>query len=144
VGVEELVFPVLGLTSRGSLLVKPTVEHLTLNTAAGLKGGYYEGFRLVDSRGKWFRVRSARKLHGVGPFGGYNFFLNRRIRVGLELEDEGRQADVAELKELVLREFREWHGWSSRGDFAALRERVEVATTVTELLNILVKAVTHR
>jgi hypothetical protein len=134
----------LAQTHQGVLIVVPTAEHLTLNTASGLRGGYYRDLRLVDSRGKWFRVRSARKLHGVGPVWGYNLFLNQRIRVALELDDEHRQADVAEVRHIVLKEFSAWHGWKSRGDFQSLRRRVQAARTLPDILAILAEAVTWR
>ena len=135
--VDTLDFPALGQSSRGVLDVLPTAAHLTLNTAIGLKDGFYKDFRIVDSNGRWFRVRSARKVSGVGRFWGYDIFLNQRIRVQLDLEDERKQATVEEVRAMILNEFTSWNGWESREDFPNLRRDVESATTIRELLTCL-------
>ena len=140
-GVDDLQFPVLGTFPNGSLEIASSPSALTLNTSTGLKKGYYDGLRLVDSRARWFRVRGARKLHGVGPFGGYTIFLNQRIRVALDLEDEERVADLDELRGIVLADFDAWHGWRSRGDFDLLLSRVQGATSVVGLISVLANMV---
>ena len=140
--VDELDFPALGTLSSGTLIVLPTAAHLTLNTAVGLREGFYVGFRVVDSNGRWFRVRSATKIGGVGRFWGYNLFLNQRIRVLLDLEEEHKQASTNEVREMVLDEFDTWPGWESRGDYFDLRRDIESAKTIRELLARLSTAVT--
>jgi len=85
VSVDDLAFPALGRLSNGTLDALPTGYHLTLNTANGLRRAFYTWYEIVDARGKWFRVLAARKLRGVGPFGGYSLFFGQRIRVGLEI-----------------------------------------------------------
>jgi hypothetical protein len=91
----------------------------------------------VDSQSKWYRVRSAHKLHGVGRFGGYSIFFNQWIRVGLDLEDEHREASLEDVKGIVLKDFDSWDGWRSRGDFDVLMRRVKGARTIPELLGTL-------
>ena len=137
---NELRFPALGKTSQGMLVTIPTRNHLTTNTAAGLRGGYYRDFRVLDSTGQWFRVTKAKKADGVGPFGGYNLFLNQRIHVALDLAPEEKSSSVDEVRDLVMKEFREWDGWRSRADFADLRRRVQLAPTVGDLLGVLAEA----
>ena len=134
---DDLTYPVLGVPSGGGLHIAATPVYLTTNTARGLKHGYYDNMRIVDSRSRWFRVRSARKAHGVGRFGGYNIFFNQLIRVALEIEDEQREANVDEVRAIVLKDFETWDGWQSRGDFDVLSRRVTTAQTVPELLGIL-------
>jgi len=134
VGVDDLHFPALGRLSNGMLDVLPTADHLTLNTANGLRGGFYTGYELVDSGGRWFRVLSARKVGGVGPFGGFNLLLGQKIRVELEVEDEQRQATIEEVQKLVLSEFATESSWQSRDDFDALEDRIKSSRTVSELL----------
>ena len=136
-GSDDLTYPVLGVFRSGALTIAATSVYLTTYTKRGLKRGHFNGLCLVDSRSKWFRVRSAHKLHGVGRFGGYNVFLNQWIRVELEIEDEHREATIDEVKALVLRDFESWDGWKSRGDFDVLLRRVTDAHSVPELLNVL-------
>src|SRR5262245_21913957 len=132
--VDDLLFPALGRLANGTLDVLPTANHLTLNTANGLRRGFYTGYEIVDSRGRWFRIRSARKLHGVGPFGGYSLFLGQKIRVELDIEDEKRDATLEEVRGLILAEFVAGSSWESRGDFESLRSRLNSAETIAELL----------
>ena len=135
--VDDLVFPVIAIFPNGDFQFAPSAAHLTRNTAVGLKEGYYDGLRIVDSRGKWFKVRTARKLHGIGRFGGYNLFLNQRIRVSLDLEDEHRDASVEDVKGIVLSNFNDWQGWRSRGDLDVLVRRVQEANSLPQLFGVL-------
>jgi hypothetical protein len=141
VDVNDLHFPALGLFATGVLDVLPTANHLTLNTARGLRDGFYSGYELVDSSGKWFRIVSARKLHGVGPFGGYSLFLGQRIRVELELEDEHREATLNEVRNLILSEFATSSSWQSRDDVQSLQAQIDSSRTIAELLQRLAQAV---
>jgi len=134
-------FPVLGIFPNGSLEIAASPANLTLNTSVGLRDGYYKGLRIVDSRGRWSKVRGARKVHGIGRFGGYNLFLNQRIRVSLDIEDENLEAETEDVKRMVLADFSAWHGWSSRGDFDLLVSRVKAAKTVSALIQVLANMV---
>lgn len=138
---DDLTYPILGVFPNGALKIAVTPAYLTTYTARGLRRGYFNELRIVDSRSKWFRVRSARKLHGLGRFGGYDIFLNQWIRVGLDIEDTHREASLDEVKEIVLKDFDSWDGWRSRGDFDVLRRRVTGAHTIPGLLEILAKMV---
>jgi hypothetical protein len=140
VGVDDLAFPVLGRTQRGNVFVWPSAATLTLNTAVGLRNGFYTDLELVDSGGRCFRVASARKLEGVGRFAGYNVFLNQRIRTELQLEDKHRQATVDEVRDMILEYFRRSDGWTSREDFLSVRNEVQSSTTIGELLSRLATA----
>jgi len=141
VGADDLTYPVLGVFRNGSLKIAATPAYLTTYTMRGLRRGHFDNLRIVDSRSNWFRVRSARRLHGVGRFGGYNLFFNQWIRVQLEIEDEHREATVEEVKDLVIKDFDAWDGWKSRGDFDVLVRRVRGARTVPELLSVLARMV---
>jgi hypothetical protein len=57
----------------------------------------------------------------------------------VELEAEGEPAIISleELKTLILKSFRERHGWSTRGDFEELPKRVREAGTIGEIIELL-------
>lgn len=139
--VDDVAFPALGRLANGTLDILPSANHLTLNTANGLRRGFYTGYELVDSQGRWFRILGARKLHGVGPFGGYSLFLGQKIRVELDIEDEGREATLDEVMSLVLSEFVSGSSWESRGDFDSLQGRLKSSKSIAELLGRLARAV---
>ena len=131
---DELRYPALSFLANGALTVVASSEQLTRNTRRGLKKGYYNGLRLVDMSGRWFGIRSARKLHGLS---GYSLLLNQWIRVDLDVEDIHQQANVEEVRQMVLKDFEAWDGWESRGDFDELVRGVREARTIPELLGTL-------
>lgn len=108
-------------------------DDLTITTSYGLKHGKLEGLLLVDHEGTAVRVEGARKLRGVGPFGGYGIFLNQKIKVELVYEGDPFPMPLADFKERLSQSFEEWHGWSAGSDFEDLREAVERATTYEEI-----------
>jgi len=111
-------------------------DALTTTTAAALRGGLFDNLKIVDSSGAEHLVRSARKLHGVGRFWGYNLFLNQRIRVALDVLPTARTYTVDELRKLVMGDFKTWHGWSSRADFKQLESSVLRASSSAEILRL--------
>lgn len=131
---NDLRYPALTFLANGAMNVIASSDQLTLNSRRGLRKGFYSGLRIVDMNGTWFTVRSARKLHGLS---GYTLLLNQWIRVELDLENTHRQADVEEVRQLVLKDFAAWDGWSSREDFDVLVRRVESAPTLPALIQIL-------
>jgi hypothetical protein len=111
-------------------------ESLTTTTAAALRGGLFDMLKIIDSAGREFFVKAARKLHGVGPFWGFSIFLNQRIRVALEIEPSGTTYSAEEVRQIVSRDFKGWHGWASREDFDQLKSSVESATSSAEILRL--------
>lgn len=134
---SEIAFPVL-CRHKGTLFTFGSRESLTKTTSAALRGGLFDGLRMIDSTGKEAIVESARKICGVGLFWGFNVFLNQRIRVALSMRDTGRTFSPDEVRAMVLRDFRTWHGWQSRGDFEVLKKAIERAESTSEILHLLV------
>lgn len=101
VPLQQVPFPVLYVKGdRAGVIQKE--ETLTLCTAKALKDGWYKDLLIIDSRGRAYRVANVKKLHGVGLFGGYNLFFNRRLRVGLDLIQEPRPYTLNEIKEMIV------------------------------------------
>lgn len=131
-----LSFPVLSF-SGPCLYVDSDFEKLTTCMKGALKDGYFEGLVIVDSRGLSLRVKNARKLRCVGPFRGYNIFLNQRIQVDLELDGEPFESTVDELRKRVLHSFSTRSAWKSRDDFHELKLRIKSSQTVEAIINVL-------
>lgn len=136
VTVDAISFPIV-CCSQGLALVMDTIDELTTCNKMALNNGYFDSMSIVDSTSMEYKIRGARKLRGVGPFGGYNLFLNQRIEVALQLDEQSVQLSLEDVKQKVLRSFKQWHGWSSRGDFADLTERVQNAGSYGELIQLL-------
>jgi hypothetical protein len=99
-----------------------------------LKKGHFVGLLIVDSTGKAVRVRNARKLHGIGRFGGYNIFLNQKIRVELELDGALFQMSLHEVKSRLMADFHSDGGhWDSCEDFDDLVSFVRSANAIDEI-----------
>ncbi|MFA5262758.1 MAG: hypothetical protein WC378_02965 [Opitutaceae bacterium] len=135
---EPLNFPVLCI-HKATIFTVRTLDALTSTTAAALRGGLFTKLRVIDSIGVEYVVSSAKKLKGIGPFFGYNLFLNQRIRVALDLEPTGKVFSSDEVRALVLKDFRGWHGWESRDDFDQLKQGVASAASVGEILRLVTR-----
>lgn len=112
-------------------------DNITICTKAALHSDFFKRLLLVDSEGNALKVCNAKKICGVGPFWGYNIFLNQRIKVELITEGEPFFVSVDEVKKYIFKSFQNWHGWASRGDFDELKESVAKAQTITELIQLI-------
>ncbi len=133
--VSDLQFPVVCFW-RHLFRIETTAETFTTTTKAGIKNRMFDNVLVIGSNGQAVRVKSARKLHGVGPFWGYNIFLNQRIKVELTFDGEPFQMSVDDVRKRVLASFKQWHGWQTRDDFAELKAAVEKASTVAEIIRL--------
>jgi hypothetical protein len=130
-------YPVLCF-SQGLVTVEPSEEDLTTCSRIALKHGYYSNMVIVDCTGRRFSVENATKLHGVGPFSGYNIFLNQTIRVALIFAESGiGQVTTDEVRDMVLKRMGPDSGWASREDFAELKMKIRRAATVREIIESL-------
>jgi len=139
-GIEGIVFPILAFYGKEMLIYREPSE-LLQTTRAALKGGLFDGLKICASDGCRFVVTGARKIRGIGAFGGWNVFLNQRIEVELDVQASSPDWDEGEIKKAVARELRSWSGWKSRGDFLELEKGVRDARGVGELISLLARAV---
>ena len=102
--IESFKYPVLTFSGTLAIPVR-SVDRLTRCTKHALNSGHFAGLVIVDSAGKAVRVRNARKLHGIGRFGGYNIFLNQKVRVELELDGAPFQVSLDEVKSRLMADF---------------------------------------
>jgi hypothetical protein len=134
--MEEFEFPVI-LFGKDFVDVSSTQNDLTTTTSTALKKGVFSDLLLVDSRAMAVKITGAKTVGGIGPFGGYNIFGNRKIRIELETRGTPDPIAIDQVKTRVLKDFRKWHGWASRGDFEALSERIRNAQTVREIAELM-------
>lgn len=134
--VTSIKYPTLSF-SKGVVIVQRTAEDLTTCGKGALKNGWFDDLLIVDSAGLGYRVASARKLHGVGPFWGYNIFFNRRIKAEILVSGEAQPVPLEDVRRHVLRSFQQWHGWSTEEGFEELRDRVEAATSIPQIISLI-------
>ena len=130
----NLKFPVLSFSEELVEVVK-TEKELTTCSSAALRR-YFTDLLLIDSNGKAVCVNGAKKLHIVWRFWQSVIFLNPIIKVEL-LAGELFSTSIDDVRKKVLISFKRWHGWSTRGDFKELQERVKTAQSVTEIVQLL-------
>lgn len=130
------LFPVLCF-SQDIVSVSESADQLTTCSKVGLKKGYFRKLIIIDSAGALYKVNGAKKLCGVGPFWGYNIFLNQKIRVELSFKENPSPVSLQEVKNMVFMSFRKWHGWATRGDFEELNDKITNAQTFSEVIELL-------
>jgi hypothetical protein len=135
--IDELKFPVVCFSQHLARVMETANVLTTCSKTALRRGGFFEDLRVVDSNGTALKIKGARKLHGVGLFWGYNFFLNQRIKVSLLVDGPPGRMSLLEVKERVFDSFERRGGWSSRGDFEELKQNVKSATTISDLITLL-------
>ncbi|QSA95833.1 hypothetical protein [Methylococcus sp. EFPC2] len=113
------------------------MDMLTTTTTAGLKNGLFDNILLVDSNGVSYHIVGAKKLHGVGPFWGFNIFLNQRIRVEPVFDGEPAEMSLDEVRKRIFSSFKSKHGWETRGDIVELKKAINSAANFSELIEAL-------
>jgi hypothetical protein len=109
-----------------------------------LKDGFFSGQLIVDSAGRTLTIREAKKLRGIGRFGGYNIFLNQQIEVALIFEENLGQVDLESIRGRVLLAFRDNHGWSATDDIDILRKSVQEADSIATINRVVTEAYHRR
>jgi len=137
--MPDLVFPVVCFHSYGDFLsTAGDWDCLTSSNQLAVKRRVFNDVLLVDSDARAFHVNGARKLHGIGRFGGWNIFLNQTIRVELSFDGHPRTIGLDEFKERVFHDFSQNDElWSSADNFYELRSGVEQASSVAQIIRLL-------
>jgi hypothetical protein len=131
----DLVFPVICF-NQGIFEIMEDFDKLTTCNKLGLKRGWYNRLLIIDSLGKSIRVKSARKLHGVGRFWGYTVSLNQRIKVELTYDGEPFQMTVEEVRKHVRASLNTWDGWEERIGFDEWKVSILKASTIAEIIRL--------
>src|ERR1051325_1834880 len=80
VAAGSLSYPILGIVD-GIIRVKKTAAELCTTLKGEVDAGSFDRMEIIDSNGDKFRVHDVKILGGIGPFWGYNIFLNRLVSV---------------------------------------------------------------
>mgnify|MGYP000853456588 CR=1 FL=1 len=132
---NKISFPVICFY--GFLLrIRTDRDDLVITTTAGVKNGMFDNMLVVGVDGKAVRVKSARKLQGIGFLWGFNPMVGRRIKVELLYDGEPFVMSVDEVRSKVLNSFEKWHGWKTREDYDELKASVEKAVSIEEIIRL--------
>lgn len=136
--LSSLAFPVLRFV-RGMVFPARSLDDARTCTKTALTKGFFRRQLILDSEGRTVLVRDARKLHGVGPFWGYNIFLNQRVLVELDAEI-GPQISLEEARSKVLSALRGPQQWDSADTHEDLVAHVTQARSVAALVEVITEA----
>lgn len=136
--LNQMRFPIICITNN-YLRVEKSLNTFQVTTVAGLNNGIYKNITVIDSSGKVFKVKNARKLHGVGIFGGYNIFLNQKIKVCIEFESETGDLSLDDFKDKIWEQIKkEEHFWSSAWNMNELKAEIDKAEKYEDVMELLV------
>lgn len=133
--IDKIIFPVLTFSRPNVIEFAKDIDRLTSCNRLGLKNGYYNNLSIVDSIGNSFVVAHAHKIGTIGPFWGFNIFLEQSLRVELEFEKGVEQLGLDDFKDKVLNVFeKDKYFWDSGGNLDELKRAVRSAKTHGELI----------
>jgi hypothetical protein len=133
---RSLAYPV-GVFGQGLVVRQDSAQQLTTATATGVKRGYFRNLEIVDATGAVYKIRRGEQVRGIGPFLGYNIFLNRTVEVRLFHDGDVGQMDVETLRSHVRKALRSWDGWAAGGDAEEREAALAGASNVSDLIALL-------
>ena len=132
--IQKINFPVITF-DRFAFNIVHDSDQLTRTTSAGLANALFKDLQIVDSSGNLYLVKSAAKVKGIGPFWGYNIFLNQNIRIKLVLSTETQELTLPDVKNKVITATnKERNFWSSGGNINQLRKLVVDSPSIADLI----------
>jgi hypothetical protein len=133
-----LSFPVLTF-SEEMFAVKTTTDELTTCPAHTLRGAEFRDMLIVDSNGMAFNVERAQKVRNAG-LTWVGLFPIRLIQVDLLYRDDALHLSVDEIRQHIYNATFSWHELEAGGADAEVREQLERAQSVTELIQLIARS----
>lgn len=94
-------FPVILFSKKSRPYLYENIEQLKTTNSLAIKNNFFDNASLIDVEGKYFEIKSVRKIKALGFFWGYNIFLNRKIEVELDLVQNNSIYSVKSLWEFL-------------------------------------------
>jgi|SRR5208337_1633718 len=80
-------------------------DQFTTGRRSALVRGGYSNLFVLDSAGQGLSILNAKKLHGVGIFGGWDILGGQRIKMEYTFADRPSSASVEVIRERILDSF---------------------------------------
>lgn len=142
--IDSLKYPVL-VFFKGLVIPERSADALTSCTAAALKKRYYDGCIVADATGRAIKIKTAHKLHGIGTFWGLNIFINRKLRVFLEIDSDPFQMSLDEVKSRVIKSlYNEIVGWDLSEDFEEIVLFIQNSRSINEISEFITEKYYHK
>ena len=135
INVNALNYPIICFNNK-AFYVETDSSNLTRCSAGILKGGWFRGLLIVDSTGQTYRIRDAKKVRTIG-FSWSSLIFGPMIEIALEQDGEPFLTNIDEVREKMYKSSVRWHGLESRIGFEELKELIDRAQSVAELIQVL-------
>jgi hypothetical protein len=133
--IEKMIFPVLTFSRPNVIEFAKDEDRLTRCNRLGLKNGYYNNLKVIDSDGNCFSVSQANKVGTIGPLWGFNLFLEQQLRVRLEFKNSIERITLEDFKVKILNAFdKNKYYWESGGNIDDLKRIVRGSKSHGEII----------
>ena len=130
-----LEFPIVAF-SKNSFHIARNENEILICTKIALKNNFYKGMIIVDSTGTSYNIVNAKKIKGVGPFWGYNIFLNQKIKVELTYKDDCSNLNIELFKNKVLN-YIKIAKWDSADNYEDIKLKINNLNNFKQIIIIL-------
>lgn len=142
--VRGFGFPVLTVTNAG-IRVYPDAEAVTAAWKKAMDLGEFDDALVVDSNGMARQVRRVRVLGSIGPFFGFDRFLNRSMRVAFDFAGDPQPADIDAIRKRALREWRRWGAAGVDSEYSSqYTSRIRAVPDMRSLIAVLAEQFSGR
>ena len=136
--LSELRFPVLCFSADDIFPVRSCTD-LTTGTSYALRRRRYQNLEIIDQGNALVKVTEVKKVSGIGPFWGYNIFLNQRIKLHFAVDKVKTVLDFEDVKRRVLATVHRSMLWNSLVGFDELKADLERSTDTQGLIETLLR-----
>lgn len=135
--MEKLLkYPVIAIGKGQVLHFARSAKDLTTCSSKGLKNGYYNNLKIIDSAGKCFLVIKAEKTDTIGPFWGFSLLMGQRLSVKLYFNNQEENILLDNFKALILNLLnKDKYFWNSDGLLMNRKEFVQNAESHSEIIS---------
>src|SRR5690606_29481523 len=104
--INKIKYPIVAFAKGGVIHFARNEADLTICSIRGLKNGFYNGLKIIDSEGNSFDVQEARKVGYVGFLWGFSFAFGQRIQVELIFSSISEELSIDIFKEKILKQLK--------------------------------------
>jgi hypothetical protein len=137
--IKQLEYPVI--FNKGSMIEPyPDEDYLTKSTRTALRKGLYTNSKIIDAKGREYKILSAEKIgRAKGPLLGLDnlllTFLVFPIRLKLNFSNKVTQLSLEEFKEKIIKAYNsDKYFWDSGGNLKKYIQIVKDSKTYKEII----------
>lgn len=132
---NNIKYPILVIDKSKNIYYARNEDEITICNSRYLEDGEYKGLEIIDLEGNLYIIDNAFKIRNIGGIFGYNFFLQRKIKVKLEIKLKPIKLSLENFKNKIIdtyffhREF-----WDSGGDLQDIVNFINKGNSIKEII----------